>query len=399
MRMFAPSKLNNLGKTMQSDALDRLTALRGAAALMVAVGHSLMVLSVEIPLASQYKHFQEVSGIQSLITRILLAVFNGNSAVILFFVLSGFVLGLSLDRSTGGPVSTYCGFVVRRAFRIYPTLILSLLCVGAVMPWLVNLNEAIHGTAWFNSLYRSPFSIEDLGSNLLLMNTDMNPVCWTLRVELMVALVLPPLHALTRKTGAWCDLLLLMLLGWLSVEYAPIEILKWTVAFYFGLVLTRWGGWIADLGRTSPWEGRVNILLAITAFLWPAPMVYGALSACVLIACLVYGPDLQWFRCLDVRWLRLLGQVSYSFYLVHLIILYCMARGVLLLADTGMMTDLPPLALNMLLAAFSCLVAIVLARLIFVWIETPFMLLGKRISARLGTVASWSVCRPGNEAA
>lgn len=199
------------------------------------------------------------------------------------------------------------------------------------MPWLVNIDEAIHGTAWFNSLYRSPFSTTDL-CNLLLVNTDMNPVCWTLRVELMVALVLPLLHALTRKTGAWCDLSC----SWYWIEHS-----------------------VGDNGFSLARSHGVR-----------------ALSACALITCLVYGPDWQWFRCLDVRWLRLLGQVPYSFYLVHIIILYCMARGVLLLADTGMMTDIPPLALIMLLAAFSCPVAIVLARLIFVWIEPPFMLLG-----------------------
>ena len=55
----------------------------------------------------------------------------------------------------------------------------------------------------------------------------------------------------------------------------------------------------------------------------------------------------------------------------------------------GWAAHFSPLALNILLATFSCLAAIGLARLLFVWIETPFMALGKQISARLSRHPVW----------
>lgn len=375
------NKLRNIKEEMP-DNLDRVTTLRGVAALMVAGGHSLMVFSSDSLPMPWNVFFVEVPGIESLVTKALLVLFNGNSAVALFFVISGFVLGLSLDRGKGGLISTYTAFVLRRVFRIYPALILSLFFVGALMPWIVSIDKTILGSEWFNSLYRAPFGIEDLWANVLLLSTDMNPVSWTLRIELFAALFFPVLHAYTRKTGPGYDVVMLAGLIWISSEYTRADSLHWIVAFYFGLVLPRWGAWIERLTRTSPVGGSAGILLAIAAFLSTTHIVYEAASVSVVIACLVYGPELRWFRWIDLMWLRLVGQVSYSFYLIHLIILYCLARGVVLVPGMWV-AYIPPIVMNILLAVMSILVTVLLARLMFVWIETPFMALGKQVSKRL----------------
>jgi peptidoglycan/LPS O-acetylase OafA/YrhL len=201
------------------------------------------------------------------------------------------------------------------------------------------------------------------------------------------------LHAFTRKTGPWYDVVMLVGLVWISSEYTRADSLKWIVAFYFGLVLPRWGGWLECLARTSPVGGSASILLAIATLLSAIPLwginlgdtagiVYEAASASVVIACLVYGPELQWFRWIDLMWLRLVGRVSYSFYLIHLIVLYCLARAVVQIPGTWV-ACIPPLVLNILLAGMSISAAILLARSLFAWIETPFMLLGKQISQHL----------------
>lgn len=373
--------------------LDRVTTLRGVAALMVAVGHSLMVFSVDGFPTRWTIPFAEVPGIESLVTKALLVLFNGKSAVTLFFVISGFVLGLSLDRGKGGLISSYIGFVLRRAFRIYPALILSLFVVGALMPWIVSIDKTVLGSEWFNSLYRTPFGIGDLWDNVLLVNTDMNPVCWTIRIELVTALFLPLLHAFTRKTGPWYDVVMLVGLVWISSEYAGGDSLTWIAVFYIGLVLPRWGGWIEGVARTSPIGASSSMLLAMTTFLSVTPflgislanttrIVVEAASASVVIACLVYGPELRWFHWIDLMWLKLVGRVSYSFYLIHLILLYCLARAVVLISSTWA-ASISPLILNIVLAGISIPLAILLARFLFMWVETPFILLGKQISQRL----------------
>jgi len=100
-------------KEEMPDHLDRVTTLRGVAALMVAGGYSLMVFSVDSLPTVWNVSFSEAPGIDSLVTKALLVLFNGNSAATLFFVISGFVLGLSLDRGKGGLISTYVAFVIR----------------------------------------------------------------------------------------------------------------------------------------------------------------------------------------------------------------------------------------------------------------------------------------------
>jgi peptidoglycan/LPS O-acetylase OafA/YrhL len=387
-----------------SGGLDRVTTLRGIAALMVAVGHSLLVFSVDNLPTLRTVPFAEVPGVESLVIKALLVLFNGNSAVTLFFVISGFVLGLSLDRGKGGFISNYMGFVLRRVFRIYPALIVSLLLVGALMPWIVSLDESVLGSEWFNSLYRTPFEIADLWNNVLLVSTDMNPISWTLRIELVAALFLPLLHVFTRKTGPWYDVVMLVGLVWISSEYTRADSLKWIVAFYFGIILPRWGGWIECLARTSPMGGSASILVAIATFLTATPfwginlrdttgIVYEAASASVVIACFVYGKELQWCHWIDLRWLRLVGRVSYSFYLIHLVVLYCLARAIIQIPGTWV-AGIPPLVLNVLLAGLSISAAIVLARYLFLWVETPFMLLGKQISLRLVQLGSLArLCR------
>lgn len=371
----------NLNEELPTNLL-RVTTLRGVAALMVAVGHSLMVFAVDGLPTLWNVPFAEVPGIESLATKALLVLFNGNSAVTLFFVISGFVLGLSLDRVKGGLISTYLTFVIRRAFRVYPALILSLLVVGALMPWIVSIDKTVLGSEWFNSLYRTTFGIADLWDNVLLVNTDMNPVSWTLRIELLIALFFPVLHAYTRKTGPWCDVAMLVGLIWISSEYTRADSQQWIVAFYFGLVLPRWGGWIEQITRTSPAGENAGILLAIATFLSSTHIVFEAASASVVIACLIYGPELRWFHWLDLMWLRLVGRVSYSFYLIHLIILYCLVRATMQIPDAWI-ASIPPIAMNVLLACTSILAATLLAQLMFVWIETPFMALGKHVSQRL----------------
>jgi peptidoglycan/LPS O-acetylase OafA/YrhL len=146
--------------------------------------------------------------------------------------------------------------------------------------------------------------------------------------------------------------------------------------------LPRWGGWIEHLMRTSPVGESAGIFLAVATFLSTTHIVYEAASIGVVIACLVYGPELRWFHWLDLMWLRSVGRVSYSFYLFHLIILYCLARVAVGVSSTWV-AYLPPIAMNVLLASISILVAILLAQLMFVWIETPFMTLGKQLSQRL----------------
>lgn len=369
-------------------SFERLTALRGIAALMVAVGHSLMTFSVDSLPALWNVSFSETQGYQSFITKALLILFNGDSAVVLFFVLSGLVLGLSLDRQTCSPAARYYRFLIRRAFRIYPALIVSLLCVGALMPWLVNIEQTLSASDWFNSLYRSPFGLEDLWRNALLLDTDMNPVSWTLKIEVLIALVFPLLHAIARSTRPWCDVLIVAVLMWLSGDYGRMDLLRWAGAFYLGLVLPRWSQMCNQSGGIRLVRREAMIGIACAVFFCASSVAYVASSVAIVIGMgLLSGGESKYSRSLDAPWLRDLGQASYSFYLIHIMVLYSLARLAARFSETWV-AGIGPLATNIVLAGISCGITFVLAKLIFVWVEVPFMVAGR-------STAQWFMGREG----
>src|ERR1700733_11347309 len=80
-----------------------LHSIRGIAALVVAVGHALVYYQTP-------QWFRAIG-----------LTFNGRAAVVLFFVLSGFVLTKSL-RSMPVQLKPLSDYYIRRFFRLYPAL-------------------------------------------------------------------------------------------------------------------------------------------------------------------------------------------------------------------------------------------------------------------------------------
>src|ERR1700749_3375680 len=100
-----------------------LQSLRGIAALCVAVGHGFTVMT-----AGRIGHpeFSPRPGNALLAAGQLLV--QPNTAVILFYVLSGFVLGEALRRSrASGEAQHLLAFGIRRLWRLLPVMWLSII--------------------------------------------------------------------------------------------------------------------------------------------------------------------------------------------------------------------------------------------------------------------------------
>ncbi|WP_434698330.1 acyltransferase family protein [Pseudomonas sp. D1-1] len=144
------------------DRNSSLDSLRFLAALCVAVAHCLTAFSTQ-PYHAQTWSMIDFSNVEGVLARAIQLVFNAHSAVIVFFVLSGFVLTLSLKRITStNYLEEFSVFVVRRIYRIFPALIFSLIILGYIIS----------------------YPSQKLVQNMLLMDTSINSVAWTLKVEL-----------------------------------------------------------------------------------------------------------------------------------------------------------------------------------------------------------------------
>jgi peptidoglycan/LPS O-acetylase OafA/YrhL len=369
--------------------LQRVESLRGVAALMVAVCHSHLVLMVNSHQDLWRLNFVDVRGLQALGTKTVLTLFNGGAAVSLFFVISGLVLGLSLDRQRDGFIRSSGSFILRRAFRIYPALIVSLLLVRAFLPVIYPAPEYDGASFMFQPLYRVP-QAADFFSNLLFISNQMNPVIWTLKVEMEAALLFPILHLMTRGLSPNGNLALLACLMWWSTVGHDTSTEKWLFAFYLGLMLPAWGPWLVSTMKTSPvgietWLGSILLafcaarhLLYGTALVLITPFVEG-LSGMMLLACVLYLPALKCWKVLDWEGVRTLGRVSYSFYLLHFIVHYVLGVGLFHLVSAQTLVSLPVLW-HGLLAVVSVAVTIPLAMACYQWVEKVFVELGKHLA-------------------
>ena len=114
----------------------RLESLRGIAALVVLLCHAFMVVRA----SGWQQSVIEIGGT---------VLFNGKPPVVLFFILSGYVLRLSWDRSSKPLVQRYLIFAFRRVLRIYPAFLV--VSLASLLLWWhfdtrATLSEA---TNWF----------------------------------------------------------------------------------------------------------------------------------------------------------------------------------------------------------------------------------------------------------
>ena len=349
-----------------------LDAVRGIASLVVALSHSLLV-------------YLE-AGNPSARTRSLLKLIEvGHPAVILFFVLSGFVLYLSYTNRMG---DTYLSYLTRRAFRLYPAVFVAILA-AAFLHWLVP------GGRWVSLLgpwaqYNWDYDVTPL---LIIRNMSLiglsrsdiylNSVCWSLVLEVRFSLLLILAVALCRKTKMG---LLVVAVACFAVGYllTRLEIkhsslvgsalvpvastLLFLPAFLLGVLTS---DIMIKRSGERLWPTSPGLRVAIVVFALLIGRVLNqdliwtiAFAFVVFVVCL--GEPLRTALCR--RPLLWLGKVSYSLYLVHLPIL--MALAFWLAPAVGIMVPI-------LLAPVLSLMA---AELMYNHIEKPGMAYGKLVA-------------------
>lgn len=378
----------------QKHFIQRFESLRGVAALMVAANHALMV---SLP----------ASGVQAQMASALLVPCNGRAAVTMFFVLSGFVLGLAIRRAEGGFIREYLRFAIRRVLRIWPAflcltlLILAWLCLGKEgFPGITQWLDRAAGHEPWTLTSQKPLTWPYVLKNIFLLDPTLNLVTWTLRVEMGCSLLLPLLHWAVRglsrrgKTMVLLGLMVVALLGkwFLLLGLAGAEawfdetILKYVFLFYMGYVLPEVGPFCFEKLRNRAGLNAVVGLGALAMFLLPRSpedlrLVQGA-GAWVILASILYGAPFRCFRVLDHPLAKFYGRISYSFYLWHDVVLVIISRFFIYsIPEAGWGGQ--RLLLVLVLLAASTAVATGLALASYSYIEQPFIRLSRSVCSRL----------------
>ena len=366
-----------------TEFFSRLETLRGIAALQVAAMHAWQ--STWLDGAGKKHRFVELSDPHwyrdwdSLLLRIL---GNGQGAVLLFFVISGFVLTGSLLRGPERKGEAWTSFLIARLCRIYPA-VFATVGIFALVYWTTG--------AFLDS--PAAYTWKQLVLNALLISALINGVMWSLQVELLAV-----------------PLLFLAYLGWrrfgLSVPIGMMAALvvvlvkpswRWSVtgvdlsiifAFPLGMIaFLASRSWIEQ--RSSRFIGVV-ILTAVAGFLaarpllgWSRPGTVSEMLCCAaMVACLAFGRSDIVGRIFDWAPLRFFGRISYSFYLLHPLTLIVIWKIPLTLGAI-IQAGVPRIVVAMVLFVLSTMAITPLALAVYRWVEMPGVSAGRRLKRAL----------------
>lgn len=321
--------------------LVEVDALRGVAALAVVLFH------YTTQFGRQFSPSQATS----------LAFDHGHYGVNLFFIISGFVIFLTLARTR-----TAMDFVVSRFSRLYPAYWMAVALTFAIthllgLPGkLVDAGSALLNLLMFHGLFRVP---------------HVDGVYWTLEVELLFYAGMLGLFVSGRLHQVFVAALALLGLRWvyfvaarafdidLPFIGARLLILPFLPWFVLGLAVytfTRGAG-DAGLRRQASIAAAAALLTLAVTDAHPAMALLGAtLGTLVLLAAKGRLPLL---RLLPLVWL---GRISYSLYLLHENIGWAV---MLRLTGAGWSTD----AAALIALGLTLLLADAVTR----WIELPAM--------------------------
>ena len=305
-----------------------LDSLRGLAALSVVFYHFRRLQ--EVPLNTHSK----ILGVT-----LLQLITAGTEAVVLFFILSGFVLSIPAIRGKPQP---YRVFFVRRVFRIY-------------LPYLAALGFAVWGaltfhgglplSPWFHKTWSHPVDSGLVWQHIFFWGSfddaQFNTAFWSVIVEMRVSLFFPVLCALTLKMKPGLSLVfaaglsaLSFLLCFLYPQQQSLFLtFHYTALFVVGIFLARLQKKMSALYATLSRLAKFALaILSLLMFVYGGRLVFRFTSASQLVdwpialgaaGIMFFGLNSGLFKkILLVRPIQWLGLSSYSMYLMHGTVLF-----------------------------------------------------------------------------
>jgi peptidoglycan/LPS O-acetylase OafA/YrhL len=318
----------------------QINLLRGIAAFMVVIYH----FTNHVDGAKGY--FLDESNIVRQVG------YYGHLGVFVFFVISGFVIPLSMFKAQYH-IKSFFRYMGRRLVRLEPPYLVSLAMVLSLSlyyhltqdkVWIWDTERTLS-----HLLYMAPWTGQEW----------YDPLYWTLALEfqfyIIIALIFPLLdHAneWIRRTTllAFCASSALIFDDRFAIHYAPL----------FGL------GIVCYWYLTGKEKGRETLLFALSMLVFAALRFELRMTSSMIPAalCIVY---LRY----DKPWSNRFGDISYSLYLTH----SSLGGHVLALAAVGVSM----VWLKYLIIAATAAGALIVAYYFWKWIEKPSIEMSRKI--------------------
>jgi peptidoglycan/LPS O-acetylase OafA/YrhL len=301
-----------------------LDSIRGLAALTVLNEH--FVIAYGLPCVSeQCKARLDASPLN--------VWWDGSAAVAMFFVLSGLVLSMKYaDKSRHDNIEPFdlMAYVVGRFCRIALPYWVVLLCSGLAYFWVVRepmSQTLLAASDWITQMWHGhPLDHRAMLREAWLFGMPdtivLLPQSWTLAIEISLSMLLPVGLILIRRGWLWLAFFSLFAVFALGVS-------PFLLHFVLGLSLAyNYSVWREYLQKHS----ALRILLVgvgVSLYATGTSAVHGlgsawawqslGLGAALILLFALCSPTAQ--RVLSLSWLQFIGRISYSAYLVHMLIL------------------------------------------------------------------------------
>jgi peptidoglycan/LPS O-acetylase OafA/YrhL len=359
-----------------------LDSVRGLAALAVLLGHVYAITSVgQQHLHTDLQLAELINPLWLFKVTPLRAIINGHAAVMLFFVLSGYVLAPTFLGARG---PTFWSYVRQRLARLWLPCAGALFISAALYLALGSVKAAVSP----RDIWQTPPTLANLGFSLLLtgrvQDLSLDPPLWSLVHEVRISLLFPLIALVVRRRPVTV-LIASLALHLICLKASPatepatlsgswLQTGAYVVFFVAGFTLADNRRFVRRIVAALSNKGALAVLGAALLAL-AAPMgtffsdiIYG-LSSTAIIALVAHREAFE--GVLQAKPCLWLGRVSFSLYLTHLVVFVVALRIAALLGAGSMIATV---------AIFVTIpVALAVAQIFHAAVERP----AKALSARL----------------
>ncbi|MDX2281457.1 MAG: acyltransferase family protein [Saprospiraceae bacterium] len=303
---------------------------------------------------------------------------RGTVGVFLFFAISGFVLALPFAKSVlnDKPPVPLKQYYLRRLTRIEPPYLIWMTVFALVL--------LVKGTYLLPELFQHWLATVTYTHNLIFHDyTRINPVAWSLEVEIQFYLVAPFLAmAYFRVRNKWYRRIGLVAVIFLAITlqtYSGGPIPFWLKAsilgqiqhFLIGFLLTDLylTEWKAGVAKHRIWDLLAVLAFVVMCYTWSSEYLKNllfALALCTLFMAAFKGVAFR--HMLQNTWIAVTGGMCYTIYLIHL----PMLEGFMHISNKIALGN--GFWLNFIVQVCICLPVVWgVSALFFILLEKPFM--------------------------
>lgn len=310
---------------MEKNRIDYLDSLRGLASVSVVVSH--FVLAYRLDLQFKLLNYSPLH-----------FFYDGFAAVTFFFVLSGYVLTLSLKNRDQISLNS---FYLKRIFRIMPAYIVVLLISLLLYYYYVHINTIPETSNWIDSFWNKPLDLKNFVKQLFFIipnvdNAELVFQNWSLNVEMKFSFIIPFLIFIYKKSNFFFFFIFNLVL------FLFFNLPIYLIHFSLGITLAMNQDIIVEKFTIIKKKYKVILILSILfmyTYRYTLPMYYyyiqrrhslilnnenliwlitGFGSFLILLYCFT---SIRLQKVLNLIFFKFIGKISYAIYLTHIFVL------------------------------------------------------------------------------